>query len=681
MLDEATPALRLTARRRHSTDVAYTDLDDHALVATVRRTGGSGAPTDPFRDEVTIGNTATDAWAGVVRVDLVTGLADPRFFLPGFMYGRNRGEAPLRTVHEWPRLRAGADDRPAAASWMTRSDRLSHPVALVHGQGRVRGISASPFLFRSGDTLTPWSPGVVGQREQYTGFTCSLQGATVGWTLGYEHAPWMFTNAALVADRAPLEGSCVILGPGEEVVVEVHVYDYPAQHALAVSDAVENVYWRYHESPRSGADPVTAVRDLAGAVHQDAWLPEERQYSGFVFEDTKTGERRYTRIPSTAWTNGLAVAAPQLLAALRLGDQVLPGVREAATDLVELVVTESINLASGLPYETLKDGHWGVDGWWYDGMGASGGHSTYLAGQAAYYVLKAYEYERRLAGRHHDGWLAFAQEVVAALGRTRNADHEYPFLVSPNTGVPVEYDSMSGAWALAAAAYLAWVTGDHSGVDELRRSEEHYHRAFVERMECYGAPLDTEKAVDSEGVIAYAKAARYLHAITGDPTLLRHLEDGLRYEFSFKVCFDTRLGVPPLSAVGWSSTGGTITSTANPHIHPMGNNLVDELTYLSTHAPSEYVSSRLADTVGWGLQTYNRVDGEFDYGRRGWMSERFCYSEGLLKERYPDGSLASTWFALMPWAAGCVVDGLVGDYWDHRRLTPASAVHRGVVKE
>ena len=45
------------------------------------------------------------------------------------------------------------------------------------------------------------------------------------------------------------------------------------------------------------------------------------------------------------------------------------------------------------------------------------------------------------------------------------------------------------------------------------------------------------------------------------------------------------------------------------------------------------------------------------------MSERFCHSEGLVKERYPDGTLASTWFALMPWACGSILEGLTGEMW------------------
>ena len=45
------------------------------------------------------------------------------------------------------------------------------------------------------------------------------------------------------------------------------------------------------------------------------------------------------------------------------------------------------------------------------------------------------------------------------------------------------------------------------------------------------------------------------------------------------------------------------------------------------------------------------------------MSERFCHSEGLLTERWPDGKPASTWFALMPWASGSLLEGLA-DVWD-----------------
>ena len=137
------------------------------------------------------------------------------------------------------------------------------------------------------------------------------------------------------------------------------------------------------------------------------------------------------------------------------------------------------------------------------------------------------------------------------------------------------------------------------------------------------------------------------------------MRDALSYEFSFKFCYNVPVQTPPLSEVGWSSCGGSITSTANPHIHPMSSTILGELQYYVDQTGDDYVKSRLEDTLLWGCQTYNTRDGEYGYGKTGWMSERFCYGQGLLVERYPDGSPASTWFALMPWAACSVLEGLV----------------------
>ncbi len=96
----------------------------------------------------------------------------------------------------------------------------------------------------------------------------------------------------------------------------------------------------------------------------------------------------------------------------------------------------------------------------------------------------------------------------------------------------------------------------------------------------------------------------------------------------------------------------------------MSSSIVDEMLYYLQFRDDGYIRSRLNDTVGWGLQAFARTDREYDFGRAGWMSERFCYSQGLLTERYPDGSPASTWFALMPWASGSILEGLAGNLWD-----------------
>jgi len=652
--------LLVTARNAASSGVEYRPLPEQGLSSLVEFLGGDGSPDRPFEARLAVSNRGGDPWSGVLRVDLPFAKENPRFFLPGFMYGRNRGEAPLRTAAEFPRIREGASERPASPWWMARSDRLSHPIALVYDRGRVSGLCASPYYLLDGGLKRSWAPSAAGSFYQYCGFACDIGAGTVGYTLGYENAPWLFVKARLVLDRAGLKDNVFVLDPGETVEARLEVFDYEAESALGVNAAIEHAYYEYHQRPRAGRDHRTAVADIALAVSRDAWLPEDRAYAGQVFEDGAAGGFRYNRIFSIAWTNGMAVATPMLMAALRLGDKVM---RDEALSCIGDIVASSINPASGLPYDARDEGRWSVRGWWFDGLGTPG-HSSYLAGQAVFYALKAFEYERRLGGEEHPEWLAFARSVLERVDRTRNEDGEYPYVFSESTGSGIEYDSFAGAWCMAAAAYYCWLTGDRAFLSGALAAERRYYEAYVRRMECYGTPLDTDKAIDSEGIIAYIKALRYLHAATGDEALLDRMRDAFHYEFSFKFCYDSPIKTPPLSEIGWSSCGGSVTSTANPHIHPMASNLVDELAYLAAKTGDAYVRDRLSDTIAWGCQTYNTRDREYGYGKKGWMSERFCHSEGLLTERYPDGSSASTWFCLMPWACGCVIEGLAGDLWD-----------------
>ena len=83
------------------------------------------------------------------------------------------------------------------------------------------------------------------------------------------------------------------------------------------------------------------------------------------------------------------------------------------------------------------------------------------------------------------------------------------------------------------------------------------------------------------------------------------------------------------------------------------------MRYYLSRREDRYVKSRLEDTFKWSLQTFNTGDREYGYGHAGWMSERFCFCEGLVTEKYADGEPASTWFALMPWASGSIIEGLI----------------------
>ena len=652
--------LILKARRMGGPE-EYTDLSGCGLCAECVHA------TDGYPSETTIRITAGSDFTGVIRIALrAEGDTDrARFFLPGFMYGTNRGSSPLVADSKTPRLRKD-EDFPASPWWMVRSDRLSHPCAVMFLGDRILGLCASPYYVLRDGRRMAWVPGVTGEFDQYAGFGCSLENGEIWYTLGYENAPWMFVDSHHILPRKPLGENCFAIGKGETVTVLLHCFELPAEDERELHSIMKWVYARYHEPPREKRSVAETVREISSAVTEDAWIPERHCYAGFVFDRGDHFENRL--LPSIAWTNGLAAAVPALLSAHRLKNGEM---RARALECIDHIVGRSVNEKNGLPFLAEQDGVWSNRGWWYDKQHTPG-HAAYLVGQSVYLVLKAYEREKK-NGTVHPEWLSFAGRVIARTEQSRNQDGEYPYVFSEQTGAGVEYDSFSGCWCLAAAAYYCFLTGERSYLPGLLAGERRYHDAYIRHEECYGGPLDIDKNVDSEGILSYIRAVRYLHEmLCGDRTeecgargsLLDHLRDALYYEYTFKFCYNSPVKVPPLSTVGWSSCGGSITSVTNPHIHPMSSSVLDEMYYYLRFREDGYIRSRLKDTLLWSCQCHNTFDGEFGYGKTGWMSERFCHSEGLLTEKWPDGSPASTWFALMPWACGSILEGLSGEAWE-----------------
>lgn len=670
---------------------AYIDLLECGLSAETKILKGDGSASSPWLQEIRI--CAEKAFEGVIRIAFSVEGAAPRFFLPGFMYGTNRGESPLVVASKCPRIRE-KEELPASPWWMVRSDRLSHPAAFAYANNRMVGISASPYYVCKDGERVQWKSGTgmknckgnivetcagecaEGYAEkdagkiteannksdmdfhQYTGFGCAINPSELIYTLGYENAPWFFLESHHVFPRAEMGANSFTLAAGEEITVYVHGFDIPAEDERALHDVLKWVYNFYHEAPLKKCSVKETIEMIAGAVKEDAWLADKHMYSCFVFD--KEDGFEYRLLPSIAWTNGLASALPMLLSALRLKDE---DMRLQAIECIDHIVQNCMNEKNDLPYMLEEDGVWSNHGWWYDGL-RTPGHAAYLIGQCAYLTLKAYAWEKQEKEMEHKEWMDFAARIIARTEQSRNSDGEYPYVLSEKTGAGLEYDSFSGAWCMAAAVYHAYLTGDRKYVEGMLKSEKWYHETYICHQECYGGPLDIDKNIDSEGILAYIRAVHYLHEITGEDYLLDHMKDALYYEFTFKFCYNSPVKVPPLSETNWSSCGGSITSVTNPHVHPMSSSIMDEMYYYLKNREDEYIRRRLEDTIVWSCQCHNTFDKEFGYGKVGWMSERFCHSEGLLSERYADGRPASTWFALMPWAAGSLLEGLAGEAWD-----------------
>ena len=163
---------------------------------------------------------------------------------------------------------------------MTRSDRLAEPVSLMFDNGQVLGLSAAPCITNA----------QTGSFINFNGFSCNISDnglVSVGFTLGYENAPWLFVQTATVKNRESVQAqNCFTLSAGADFSFLLSVYNYKGDDERAVYKAIEDVYWQFHESPRKidGMNPKKAVQLLSSAIRDYAWLDDEKIYSGFVYD-------------------------------------------------------------------------------------------------------------------------------------------------------------------------------------------------------------------------------------------------------------------------------------------------------------------------------------------------------------------------------------------------------------
>ena len=98
--------MQFACTARSADDEDYRPLAETPLTLDFAYDHGASTLADPAVWQVTLTNNAAAPWRGVVKLERCVAHDAPRFFLPGFLYGRNRGEAPIRVDNRYPRLRA-----------------------------------------------------------------------------------------------------------------------------------------------------------------------------------------------------------------------------------------------------------------------------------------------------------------------------------------------------------------------------------------------------------------------------------------------------------------------------------------------------------------------------------------------------------------------------------------------
>jgi len=575
-------------------------------------------------------------------------LGQQRLFhlIPGDIHGDNNaahvrpGEFPCLTS-----VTKGECNR--APLWEFRADRASHPVSILCCDNGAVGIS-----------IDPYSP----CREIDGGFIrngvfAELPGS-FGVSLGYGNDPLTFVEKthfqAATADlcrKATASGTIFAVRGGGR---------------LAAHRIIRSVYDQMRQLPDYKKSYPEALRALADAFAEVNWSPELQQYTNrkcqLSSDPTLVPWRAIVEI---GWTGGSMLAYPFSLAEQLFPDLKLP--RESSEIFDE--ICGGYNELSGLLNDTTlnrftknRPEGWNdstINGWWSGFLPQTkDSHCAYTNAHAAYYLLKAAFSGGAASASRCRGWIDVALRVLNTVVELQRSDGAFGYIFSGKEKKVTDWDGFAGCWFAAALIYAWKITGKEPYRASAERAMRYYW-PFVRDLACWGTPMDTFKSIDSEGNLAFIRAARLLHEFTSEPVYLEMLRDGAHYEYLWRYGFRARPQCPPLRGSNWNSCGGSITSVSNPHIHPMSVVATEDLKYLAKQTGDAYHDKRAEDGLAWLMNTMELYPNVVGYGRYGVLSERTCPSDGLLVEKYDDdGSPASTWWSYNAWAAGSAMEAL-----------------------
>ncbi|MFO7636619.1 MAG: hypothetical protein R6W96_04860 [Clostridia bacterium] len=538
----------------------------------------------------------------------------------------------------FPNLTRQHQDSPSCSGeWEFRADRASHPVSVIAcGNGAV-GISISPY-----------SP--AGEKPE--GFirngVYSRLDAVAGVSLGYRNIPFTFTNKEDFSPKTEDKAN-VASATGR-------IYAFRGAGRREVQRIIRDLYARHRECPRPARGREEYLRAFLHSFETINWSKEHNAFTNLSCKVPLDPVLRPWRpLIEIGWTGTGVVAYPLLAAQVLLKED--NAFTATLTGCFDAMVSR-FNERSGLFYDLVRDRNGSpVNGWWAGYM-VRDCHCAYTNGNGIYYLLKAYMLLRDKKNTVREDWLGKALLALDTMTSLQKEDGNFGYTYSTEQPMILDEEGFAGVWFCAALALAHSITGKASYLESAKKGLEFYHR-HVKALECWGTPMDTWKSIDQEGNLGFLRAARHVHEITRQKEYLDMMVDSAHYEYLWRYGFRANPEVPPLKGSGWNSTGGSVTSVSNPHIHPMGVYVTPELFYLFRHTGDDYHLQRAYDGLFWGLATADLYPETTGYGQLGVMTERYCPSDGLTIETFSDTmEKSSIWFSFNGWAACAVLEGL-----------------------
>lgn len=565
--------------------------------------------------------------------------------IPCCIYGDNNfkeartGEFPILT-YEHPEVSY------CSPFWEYRADRAAMPVSAVCTEYGVAAVSVEPYSDSKDSDCGYIRNGLIAALPR-----------SFGVSLGYTNDPCTMKNKRdpepSVYDRAKTAKTTgtIYFVPGER---------------RKIHDIIRKEYWMRRERPSFLKSYKEAAAGLLDSLVSLSWSPKDREYTNIKCcppDDRML--RPWRDVVEIGWTGGGILAYPLILVRDVLGKEADKKLKTAMSgEEIFNRITEGYNPVSGLYYDLMRTMNGSrVNGWW-TGFGlVKDCHCSYTNGSALHYILKTILYLKNRNRCYPVLWLKNALKVMDNVISLQRQDGAFGYTFAEDCRRVKDWQGFAGCWFAAAAAYAYQLTGIQKYEQAAEKALNYYH-AEVEQLICCGTPMDTWKSVDEEGNLAFIRACRIVHENSQDPKWLNYLKDGADYECLWRYGYKTRPDFEPLSCClgGWNSCGGSVTSVSNPHIHPMGAIVNEDLFYLGEKTGDIYYCRRAEDGIAWLMQTLEMYPEQTGYGQYGVLSERWCPSDGLTIERYSDGRPYSSWFSSNLWAVANALELVCEEY-------------------
>lgn len=568
---------------------------------------------------------------------------DPWHLIPCCIHGDNNLENAI--PDQYPNLTTKHPEKPYSSPyWEFRADRASHPISICISDAGVAALSIDPYMRDQNGQLI--RNGVFSELPN-----------RFGATAGYANLPFTFENKRVSETDSGIKPSKMdVLKSGH---VSGRIYWMPGAGRADVRKAINDQYLRYRERPRFKKTFREASQAILDMFQKQNWSEEFQHYTNQECHPPQEKELKPWRaLLEIGWTGGSILAYPFLVAERVLN---LPNdyfaTRKSGRDLFDEIVA-GYNPDGGMFYDLVRELRGSrVNGWWDFLKITHDCHSAYTNGHALYYLFRAMQELRERGESIPDQWRARALEMADNMVALQREDGCIGYSFRTDRREVNDFKGFAGCWIAAALAVAYEFHRDPKHLAAAERAAAYFHPQVRELNAC-GAPMDTWKAPDEEGNLAFMKLTASLHKTTGKAEYLRMLEDGAHYEYLWRYAIKAIPEILPLKDSGWNSCGGSVTSVSNPHIHPMGLLVTPELYYLYEQTGDPIHKMRAEDGAAWAmncLELYPEITG---YGHYGVTTERYCPSDGLWASN-GEGAPTSMWLSYNGWGAANELEALL----------------------